>query len=78
MGWVIAGFGTLQNHYSKDWVPEGAVWDRFAHKQCLEICVRARKVLLLQQPLPSHIFPRKSDGDVRNHALLQDIPINAK
>lgn len=48
----MKAMGTLQNCGNKDRVPEGTIWDSFAHKQDLELCVRAGKVLMLQLPPP--------------------------
>lgn len=77
MGWVITRFGTLQNHGNKDGAPEGAIWDSFAHKQDLELCVRTRKMLMLQQS-PWPCLPVEGDGSAWSHTALQDVLINAK
>lgn len=72
----MKAIGTLQNRGNKDRVPEGTIWDSFAHKQDLELCVRAGKVLLLQPPPPC--LHGEGDGSAWSHTLLQDVPINAK
>lgn len=48
-GWVITRLGTLQNHGIKNRAPKGIICDSSADKQDLDLCVRAGKVLLLQQ-----------------------------
>lgn len=75
----MKAMGTLQNCGNKDRVPEGTIWDSFAHKQDLELCVRAGKVLMLQPPPPpQQCLHGEGDGSAWSHTLLQDVPINAK